>query len=48
MFLLGKDKFSKALGKYFKKFAFGNTTLDDFIGVLASEFEGPFTLEQWK
>ena len=31
MYLIGEDKFSDALGKYFNKHAFKNTQLDDLL-----------------
>lgn len=38
LFLLGPKRFSDALGIYFKKHGFGNTTLTDFINALESQF----------
>lgn len=48
MFLLSPKKFSDALGLYFKTHKFGNTTLNDFITALDTQFEGPFSLQQWQ
>lgn len=36
---MSEESFSKALGKYFNKFAFKNTTLNDFIDTLNEEFD---------
>lgn len=37
---MGEEAFSKALSKYFNKYAYKNTTLDDFINTLNEEFDG--------
>jgi len=49
--LIGKDNFANSLKKYFKKFAFKNTTLADFISILDEDFSKQnfdFNLNTWK
>lgn len=46
MFYLGEENFKKGLQQYFAKHAFSNTTLEDFIGALASA--SGKDLNEWK
>jgi aminopeptidase N len=39
MVLVGEEKFSMALGTYFKKFEWKNTRLDDFIDCIEQYFD---------
>ncbi|KRX05743.1 hypothetical protein PPERSA_09883 [Pseudocohnilembus persalinus] len=49
LFLLGPDAFSKAMSTYCQKYAFKNTTFQNFIDCLQEQFENPnFTLNEWK
>lgn len=49
MFIIGKNSFSKALATYFERFAWRNTSLDDFIEALQEQFSGRgFSLDSWK
>ncbi len=47
---MGEQNFSSALQKYFTKFAFKNTTLDDFINCLQEKFDNEYglDLQEWK
>lgn len=52
IFLMGWDTFSEGLKIYFKKFAWTNTTLHDFISCLKAGYdknhpEGNLNLESW-
>jgi len=53
MGLIGEENFGKALNGYFTKHAWGNTTLDDFIGALQEYYKpnianAPSSLNEWK
>lgn len=39
MFIIKEENFSKALHKYFSKYAFKNATLDDLIDELQNQFD---------
>lgn len=41
---MGKEKFSNAMGEYFERFKFRNSTLADFFGVMKKAFEGDYLL----
>ena len=48
--LMGDERFGRGCGNYFKKFAFNNATLKDFIEELDKEFSksnNDFTLHEW-
>ena len=45
MYLVGEDKFSDALGHYFNKHRFGNTTLNDLLFSMQKYFP---QIHQWK
>ncbi|CAK77944.1 unnamed protein product (macronuclear) [Paramecium tetraurelia] len=45
--MMGEQKFSQAMGQYFNKYQYSNTTLADFFGVLKQQFEGDYLL-QWQ
>jgi aminopeptidase N len=50
LFLLGETNFSNSLASYFKKFAWKNTTLNDFIGSIEpfwDEKAHGFSLNDW-
>lgn len=51
MFIIGEKTFSQALGVYFKKHAWSNASLEDFIGVLNEEYKKTgadgIKLEDW-
>lgn len=49
LLLMGEDNFSKGLTAYFKKYAFKNATLSQFIAELQNyfDFKG-LTLQEWK
>lgn len=51
MYLLGEENFSRALQKYFSKYAFANAVLDDLLAHLEEFFKEKsigVSLEQWK
>jgi len=47
---VGYDAFSSATTAYFKKFAWGNTQLEDFLGCLADAVDEsalPWSIKDW-
>lgn len=48
-FLIGGERFSENLGKYFSKFAWKNSTLNDFLTEMSRGCvkEGAFDMERW-
>ncbi|CAD8074386.1 unnamed protein product [Paramecium sonneborni] len=45
--MMGEQKFSQAMGQYFNKYQYSNTTLSDFFGIMKQQFEGDYLL-QWE
>lgn len=45
-FLIGEDNVRKGVSNYLKKYAYGNTTLDDFVAELSAA--GNINLDQWQ
>ena len=54
LFILGEDRFTKALSTYFSQYAFANSELTDFMDHLNTQFlvqevgHLPFTLQEWQ
>lgn len=49
LLLMGEENFSKGLTTFFKKYAFKNATLSDFINELQTYYNNPeLTLQEWK
>jgi len=42
--MMGRDKFSKAMGEYFQTYKFKNSTLADFFNILKKAFEGEYLI----
>lgn len=47
-YLIGHDNFSAGLKKYFDRFAWGNTTIDDLLEDLEEYFPAEVTVQDWR